>query len=70
MSAAQRDTVLSGKRRDAAGRSPKATAGRDKFTTGGVAIRLWCAAPPIQHMGREPLLPDGEFLSGETGQYQ
>jgi hypothetical protein len=62
---AQRDTVLSGKRRDAAGRSPTATVGRDKFTTGGVSIRLWCAAPR-----REPLLPCGQFLSGETGQYQ
>ena len=62
--AKQRDTVLSGKWRDAAGRSPTATAGRDKFTTGGVAIRLWCAAPPIQHMGREPFLTGGEFLAG------
>jgi hypothetical protein len=62
--------VPSGKRRDAAGRSPTATEGRDKFTTGGVAIRLWCAAPPNQNMGREPLLPGGEFLSGETGHYQ
>ena len=39
----RRDTVLSGKRRDAAGRSPTATEGRDKFNTGGVAARLWCA---------------------------
>jgi hypothetical protein len=62
---ARRDAVPSGKRRDAAGRSPMATEGRDKFTTGGVAIRLWCAAPR-----REPLLSGGEFLSGETGQYQ
>ncbi len=69
-SAEQRDTVLSGKRRDAAGRSPTVTAGRDKFSTEGVAIRLWCDAPPNQYMGREPLLPGGEFLSGETGQYQ
>ncbi len=74
-SAARRDTVLSGMRRDAAGRLPTATEGRDKFTIGGPvswmgAIRLWCAAPPDQIMGREPLLPDGEFLSGETGQYQ
>ncbi len=44
--------------------------GREKFTTEGVAIRLWCAAPPNQVLGREPLLPGGEFLSGETGQYQ
>jgi hypothetical protein len=57
--------VPSGKRRDAAGRSPTATEGRDKFTTGDVAIRLWCAAPR-----REPFLPGGEFLAGETGQYQ
>jgi hypothetical protein len=64
-SAARRDTVLSGKRRDAAGRSLRVTEGRDKFTTGGVPIRLWCAAPR-----REPLLPGGEFLAGETGQYQ
>ena len=64
-SVARRDMVLSGKRRDAAGRSPTATGGRDKFTTGGVAARLWCKAPR-----REPLLPGGEFLSGETGQYQ
>ncbi len=34
------------------------------------AIRLWCAAPPNQYMGREPLLPGGEFLFGETGQYR
>jgi hypothetical protein len=34
------------------------------------AIRLWCAAPPNRFMGREPLLPGGEFLSGETGHYQ
>ncbi len=64
-SAKQRDTVLSGKWRDEAGRSPTATEGRDKFTTGGVEIRLWCAAPR-----REPLLTGGEFLAGETGQYQ
>jgi hypothetical protein len=62
MSAAR---ILGYDRRDAAGRSPTATGGRDKFTTGGVAIRLWCSAPR-----REPLLPGGEFLSGETGQYQ
>ncbi len=41
-SATRRDAVPSGKRRDAAVRSPTATFGRDKFTTGGVAIRLWC----------------------------
>ncbi len=64
-SAGRRDTVLSGQRRAAAGRSPTVTEGRDKFITGGVAIRLWCAAPR-----REPLLPGDEFLSGETGQYQ
>jgi len=34
------------------------------------AIRLWCAAPPNRIWGREPLLPGGEFLSGETGRYQ
>jgi len=38
-SGARRDAVLSGKRRDAAGRSPTAPndsgEGRDKFTTGG-----------------------------------
>ena len=63
-SAARRDAVPSGKRRDAAGRSPTATGGRDKFPTGGVAIRLWCSAPR-----REPLLPGGEFLPGEIGRY-
>ncbi len=41
-SAARRDTVQSGKRRDAAGRWHRLTEGREKFTTGGVAIRL-CA---------------------------
>ncbi len=35
-SAAPRDRVLSRKRCDAAGRSPTATRGRDKFTIGGV----------------------------------
>ncbi len=69
-SPARRDAVPSGKRRDAAGRSPTATAGRDKITIGGVAIHLWCAAPPDRTLGREPLLPNGDFLSGETGQYQ
>ncbi len=69
-SAEQRDMVLLGKRRDAAGRSPKATFGRDKFNAEGPhsmigAIRLWCAAP--RH---EPLLAGGEFLAGETGHYQ
>ena len=63
-SAARRDAVPSGKRRDAAGRSPTATFGRDKFSTGCVAIRLWCSAPR-----REPLLPGGEFLPGEIGRY-
>ena len=62
--------MLPGKRRDAAGRSLRVTEGRDKFPTGGVPIRLWCVAPPNQILGREPLLPGGEFLSGETGQYQ
>ena len=38
-SAARRDAVPSGKRRDAAGRSPTATFGRDKFSTGCVANR-------------------------------
>ena len=52
------------------GKAPTATGGRDKFATGGVAARLWCEAPPNRFMGREPLLPGGEFLSGETGQYQ
>ena len=43
---------------------------RDRFTNGSVAIRLWCTAPQIQHMGREPLMPCGEFPAGETGHYQ
>ena len=40
-SAAQRDTCVSGKRCNAAGRVPRRTEGREKFVTGGVAIRLW-----------------------------
>ncbi len=60
-SAARRDTVLSGKRRDAAGRSPMATGGRDKFTTRGVAIHLWCAAPQIGHWGANRSYPVVNF---------
>jgi hypothetical protein len=37
----QRDTCVSGKRRNAAGRALRRTEGRDKFVTGCVAIRLW-----------------------------
>ena len=37
----RRDAVASGKRRNAAGRVPRRTEGREKFVTGGVAIRLW-----------------------------
>ncbi len=39
--AAQRDTCVSGKRCNAAGRVPRHTEGREKFVTGGVTIRLW-----------------------------
>ena len=39
--AAQRDTFVSGKRCNAAGRVPRRTEGREKFVTGGVAVRLW-----------------------------
>ena len=38
---AQRDTFVSGKRCNAAGRAPRRTEGREKFATGCVAIRLW-----------------------------
>ncbi len=40
-SAAHRDTCVSGKRCNAAGRVPRRTAGREKFVTGYVAPRLW-----------------------------
>ena len=39
--AVRRDTSVSGKRRNAAGRVPRRTEGREKFVTGGVAVRLW-----------------------------
>ena len=39
--AAQRDTCVSGKRCNAAGRVPRRTEGREKFATGCVTIRLW-----------------------------
>ena len=39
--AAQRDTCVSGNRRNAAGRVPRRTEGREKFVTGGVARPLW-----------------------------
>ncbi len=39
--AVRRDAVASGKRRNAAGRVPRRTEGREKFVTGGVAPRLW-----------------------------
>ena len=39
--AAQRDTCVSGKRCNAAGRVPRRTEGREKFATGGVTVRLW-----------------------------
>ena len=55
-SAARRDAVPSGKRRDAAGRSPTATSGRDKFATGGVAARLWCT-----HHGANRSCPVANF---------
>ena len=37
----QRDTSVSGKRRNAAGRALRRTEGREKFVTGGVAPPLW-----------------------------
>ena len=40
-SAAQRDTCVSGKRCNAAGRVPRRTEGREKFATGGVTRPLW-----------------------------
>ncbi len=40
-SAVRRDTSVSGKRRNAAGRVRGSTAGREKFGTGGVARPLW-----------------------------
>ena len=39
--AVRRDTCVSGNRHNAAGRVPRCTEGREKFATGGVAIRLW-----------------------------
>ncbi len=60
-SAAQRDAVPSGKRRDAAGRSPTATGGRDKFATGGVAARLWCTHPQIDSWGANRSCPVANF---------
>ena len=35
--------AISGKRRNAAGRVPRRTEGREKFVTGSVAARLWYA---------------------------
>ncbi len=55
-SAARHDTVLSGKRRDAAPRSPTATEGRDKFATGGVEVRLRCT-----HRGANRSYPVANF---------
>ncbi len=49
--AGRRDTVLSGKRRDAAGRSPTVTRGRDKFTIGGVASDCGALHPQIGYWG-------------------
>ena len=60
-SAARRDAVPSGKRRDAAGRSPTATSGRDKFVTGGVAVRLWCTHPQIDSWGANRSCPVVNF---------
>ncbi len=51
-----RESVAKGKRRDAAGRSPTATSGRDKFATGGVAARLWCT-----HHGANRACPVANF---------
>ena len=39
--ATQRDTFVSGKWCNAAGRVPRRTEGREKFATGCVAVRLW-----------------------------
>ena len=58
---ARRDAVPSGKRRDAAGRSPTATEGREKFTTGASRSASGAPHPRIGYWGASRSCPMVKF---------